>query len=593
MPAALISRRCERTLKRNERSAVRICLLAAVALLAVAAPAQAITPTITEFSSGLTSADSPFDVTAGGDGAVWFTDRRASGSAIGRITTGGAITKFTTGLNPGARPFHIATGADGDLWFTDDGTTAAIGRINGTGHIDEFSTGLDPGAALTDIAAGPDGNLWFTDHGTTPAIGRITLSGAIHEFPLPSGSNPSGITAGPDGNLWFTDDSTPPAIGRITPSGTVHEFSSGLAADRHPAEIAPGSDGALWFTDQATPPAIGRITPAGAIREFSSGLGPTSNPFGIAEGPDGALWFADAVTPTGAIGRALTSGAISEFRSGLKGGSAPSGVTLGPDGNIWFGDTGAVPAVGMITTPPAVTTTGARATGSATAAILGLVDGHAQVTSIQVEYGVPGGSLASTRGRNIGTTIGPTHLTVALGKLRPNTTYVARFVATNPTDTSAGDFVTFTTAPPADRIIGMTLRPKTMVAASSGGPIRSARASRSAGALVSYTGTQPATTTFTIEHSVIGRRAGKNCVRRTRRNRTHKACTLFVTVGSFRHKDNPGRVRFRFTARIHGRKLVPGSYRLDAEPQSAGGIGRTVRKSFVVKLPARKHHKKH
>ena len=55
--------------------------------------------------------------------------------------------------------------------------------------------------------------------------------------------------------------------------------------------------------------------------------------------------------------------------------------------------------------------------------------------------------------------------------------------------------------------------------------------------------------------------------------------------------DAAGRVRFRFTARIHGRKLPPGNYRLDAEPHSTGGIGRTVRKSFSVKLPARRHGK--
>jgi hypothetical protein len=110
---------------------------------------------------------------------------------------------------------------------------------------------------------------------------------------------------------------------------------------------------------------------------------------------------------------------------------------------------------------------------------------------------------------------------------------------------------------------------------------------------VSYTGTQQAITTFTIERSVVGRKQGRNCVRRNRRNRTHRTCSLLVRVGSFRHNDKPGRVRFRFTARIHGRKLSPGSYRLDAEPHSAGGIGRTVRKSFNVKLPARRHHKKH
>jgi hypothetical protein len=88
---------------------------------------------------------------------------------------------------------------------------------------------------------------------------------------------------------------------------------------------------------------------------------------------------------------------------------------------------------------------------------------------------------------------------------------------------------------------------------------------------------------------MLGRKQGRNCVRRTRRNQAHRPCTLLVKVGSFRHDDSAGRVRFRFTARIHGRKLPPGDYRLDAQPQSAGGLGNTVRKSFSVKLRARRH----
>jgi streptogramin lyase len=572
---------------------VRPWLIAAFAALAFAAPAHAISPTITEFSSGLGANDSPLTVATGPDGNIWFADANASAGAIGRITTAGTITKFMSGLNSGSRPSHITAGPDGNLWFTDDGTTTAIGKVDPAGHITEFtlSGGANPGA----ITAGPDGNLWFTDNGATPAIGRITPSGSIHEFTagLPAGSSPLGIAAGPDGNLWFTDGGPTRAIGRISTSGSVHEFTTGLHAGSSPREIAAGPDGNLWFTDQGTPKSIGRITTTGNITEFSSGIASGADPFGIIAGPDDALWFGDRGTATtGALGRALVTGVINEFGPGLNTGSSPSGVTLGPDGNIWFGDIGTTPAIGRITTPPTVTTAGAVATGSTTAAILGIVDGHAQPTTFHVEYGVLGGNLASTSGRNLGITSGPTHVTAALSRLRPNTTYQARVLGVNPTETSTGDFLTFTTGPPADRIIGMKLRPKVMVAASSGGPVRPTRAARSAGALVSYTGTQPATTTFTIEHAVVGRRQGKNCVRRTRRNRSHRPCTLLVKVGSFKHKDAVGRVRFRFTARIHGRKLAPGNYRLDAEPHSAGGIGRTVRKSFSVKLPARKHGKR-
>jgi hypothetical protein len=80
-------------------------------------------------------------------------------------------------------------------------------------------------------------------------------------------------------------------------------------------------------------------------------------------------------------------------------------------------------------------------------------------------------------------------------------------------------------------------------------------------------------------------------VRPNRRNRSHRTCTLYLKVGSFRHKDPAGRVHFRFLGRLHGRALHPGDYRLDAEPHSAGGIGRVVHKNFGVKAAPR-HRKK-
>src|SRR6266700_8204927 len=53
-------------------------------------------------------------LTAGSDGALWFTE--PSARKIGRITTGGAITEY---LIPSlAQPGSIAAGSDGALWFT-------------------------------------------------------------------------------------------------------------------------------------------------------------------------------------------------------------------------------------------------------------------------------------------------------------------------------------------------------------------------------------------------------------------------------------------------------------------------------------------
>jgi streptogramin lyase len=572
------------------RSRAGICLTGALLALALASPARALSPTVTEFSSAFSSADDLLGIASGPDGNLWFADALAGG-ALGRITTSGDTVKFSSGLGPGSSPQHVTAGPDGNVWFSDGSAGApAIGRVTGGGQIDEFS--LPAGSAPAGIALGPDGNLWFADQGTTPAIGRITPAGAIHEFTGPglnAGASPQDIAAGADGNLWFTDRGTTAAIGRITPEGAIQEFTSGLRAGSTPESITAGPDGNLWFTDQGTTAAIGRITPAGAISEFTSGLDAGAQPEGITPAADGALWFADSGSPA-AIGRVFTDGGITELTAGLPLGSRPFGISSGPDGNVWFTDnSGTQPAIGMITTPPTAFTVAATATSATTAAILGLVDGHSQPSTFHVEYGQAGGSLSSTRGHNLGTTSGPTRVTAALTHLRPNTSYQARVLGVNPTETTAGDFVTFTTGPPADHITRMRLRPRVFVAASRGGSVRSARAP---GALITYRGSQPATTTFTIERAVLGRRSGRNCVKRNHRNRRRKTCILYRKVGSFKHHDPVGRVRFRFTGRLHHRSLHPGRYRLTAEPHSAGGIGHLVRKHFSVKAAPRRHHRK-
>jgi virginiamycin B lyase len=56
-----------------------------------------------------------FDLTAGPDGNVWFTDIQTS--SIGRITPTGVVTEFPLPA-PDSGPFMIATGPDGNLWFT-------------------------------------------------------------------------------------------------------------------------------------------------------------------------------------------------------------------------------------------------------------------------------------------------------------------------------------------------------------------------------------------------------------------------------------------------------------------------------------------
>ena len=106
-------------------------------------------------------------------------------------------------------PYGITAGPDGNLWFTESYDSDKIGVINPTTHaISEFPIPT-PSSYPYLITTGPDGNLWFAE-GEGGQIGMINpTTHAITEFPVPyDNAFPFGITAGPDGNIWFTDSGT-------------------------------------------------------------------------------------------------------------------------------------------------------------------------------------------------------------------------------------------------------------------------------------------------------------------------------------------------------------------------------------------------
>lgn len=126
------------------------------------------------------------------------------------MTPTGTFTQFPLPhRDSSSSPYWITDGPDGNLWFTEF-AGSQIGCISPAGVITEF-----PLPAAVDeplgIAAGPDGNLWFTQvlsvekKGMSDAIGRITPTGVITEFPLPSsGSSSARGAAGPEGTHWLT-----------------------------------------------------------------------------------------------------------------------------------------------------------------------------------------------------------------------------------------------------------------------------------------------------------------------------------------------------------------------------------------------------
>src|SRR5579872_5201098 len=266
-------------------------------------------------------AKQPSGITAGPDGAMWFTGELPS--AIATITSSqqGFTNVYAYQLpNPTSYPMAITSGPDGALWFTEYGANK-IGRITTHGSITEYPIPTANSQPLG-IATGSDGALWFTEYGTN-RVGRITTSGVVTEFPLANAnSNPWTIVSGPDGALWFTESGR---IGQITTSGAITEYPA-----NNGSWIAAGPDGALWFTEGRS---IGRITTSGAITEYPVPTMDFSNLQGITAGPDGALWFTDNFYNK--LGRITTSGTFSYYVS-LPPGRGPGVITSGPDGALWL-----------------------------------------------------------------------------------------------------------------------------------------------------------------------------------------------------------------------------------------------------------------
>jgi virginiamycin B lyase len=280
-------------------------------------------PNVTEYSSNMSSNARPFDITAGPDGALWFTESGID--RIGRITTSGNIQEFSTGITAGATPYGITTGPDGRLWFAEYGR-GVLGAITTSGTASEYPGGN----TIREIAVGPDGKLWSTEQANI-AIDSTTTSGSLTSWSAGSIAGATiGITKGPDNALWYVSD-TGNKVGRITVSGSI----TGYGASGYPHYITAGPDGNLWFT-QETGGCVGRITTAGVVSNFCSGFTGAPGTGAIVVGPDNNLWF--TAYNANHIDRITPNGVVTEFSTGLSTGGFPFGMTLGPDHALWFAE---------------------------------------------------------------------------------------------------------------------------------------------------------------------------------------------------------------------------------------------------------------
>lgn len=140
-------------------------------------------------------------MTVGPDGALWMTRSSSRGSYISRMTTTGAFSEYA--LPVGTNPKGITAGADGAVWFTEYGTNA-IGTITTEGTITHYPLAR-VGATPVDILSRPDGTLWFVEQSPNMLVSMGTDGVLKTEYAVPYSASLQTLVNGPNGVLWFTD----------------------------------------------------------------------------------------------------------------------------------------------------------------------------------------------------------------------------------------------------------------------------------------------------------------------------------------------------------------------------------------------------
>jgi virginiamycin B lyase len=278
---------------------------------------------------------SPWGITVGRDGAIWFTEARAN--KIGRLDPRNprGIEEFPI-PGPDSEPRSITTASDGALWFHLS-KSKKVARMEPVSphEVNEF---LIP-SSLTDvfgIAADRTGGVWFTQTGGR-RIGRVAARPPHAMTELRVRGYPMGIGTGPDGDVWFLMQSWG-SVGHIRSiSPEELELFALAVPDGRLTEIAAGPQREVWFLD-ADRNTFGRfgVAPPHVVKEFEvpRSLGMLVD---LAVGKDGTVWLLsqDAVFRC----EVVPPYALVRFPIPTPG-ADPKQMVIGPDGNLWFTESG-------------------------------------------------------------------------------------------------------------------------------------------------------------------------------------------------------------------------------------------------------------
>ncbi len=245
---------------------------------------------------------------------------------------------------------------------------------------------------------------------------------------------------------------------------------------------------------------------------------------------------------------------------------------------------------------PSVATGAASGVSSETATVGGSIDANFSATSYHVDYGTTTAYGNFTAAASAGED-GLAHaVSATLSKLKPNTFYHYRLVASNAEGTVIGGDATLTTRPAQVAFpVPLIVLPRAPGLGSASLTNTRFRVGRSATAIVARrapVGTRfrfklstAATVQISIARLLPGLRKGHSCLAPSvRLRRAHaKHCTRALAIGKLtRASQRTGLNSIAFSGRIGKRALAPGEYRAVLSASNGGGRSIPVVLKFTV-----------
>jgi DNA-binding beta-propeller fold protein YncE len=539
--------------------------------------------------TGVAAGTDSYDIAITPDGKSAYVANYDTDSVLQyNIGAGGALSPKTPGsVATGVNPVGVAVSPDGKSVYVTDTGSHQVSQYNvGAGGL------LTPKTPAAVAAGSYPYSVAVSPHGTSVYVADFVAAGVVWQYDVaPDGrltpKSPPSVTAGdlpsavsitPDGRSVYVANYGSSSVGQydVDAGGRLNpKTTATVSAGASPDGLAVSPNGRSVY--------VTNLSGAGGVWQFDVGPGELLNPKNPVSVPSDTDSWGIAVTPDGKsvyAGDHAVSGTISQYDAGAGGllaAKTPASVPTGSypqDGVVVSPDVGPIAAFTATPGSPGLPTSfDASASTESDFAIAtynwNFGDGHAQASvspTIQHVYTRPG---AYTVTLTVSDQAGCSLTMIFTGQ-----------TASCSGSSKARSIHRVTIVAPVPHIAKLAIRPRAIVPAKRGGPIVPAGSSK-AGAIVSYTDSLAATTTFTVQRAVAGRHQGHTCARPSRGNRKHRRCTRFVNVGGFRHLDAAGANSFRFSGRLHGKRLPRGQYRLHAVPR-AGRVGAAANAAFRV-----------